>query len=168
MTTIEHAHFGRLETGALHDPDVVWQGTAQLPDGEVEVRLWAGPASAPDAEELDALAARLTDLPALDTAARHALRAHLHEDRGFIDFHLDELDGSETVGRLVREAAGEEVGADAFVATMRLTSVGLWLGDLSDGPPVVLDYTFEPDLGDQILAVRATRDGAVASVDWES
>ncbi|KIQ64853.1 hypothetical protein TR51_12110 [Kitasatospora griseola] len=168
MTTIEHARFGRLETGALHDPDVVWQGTAQLADGEVEVRLWAGPSSAPDAEELDALAARLTDLPALDTAARHALRAHLHEDRGFLDFHLDELDDSETVGRLVREAAGGEVGADAFVAAMRLSSVGLWLGGLSDEPPVVLDYTFEPDLGDQLLAVRATRDGAVASVDRES
>ncbi|MFJ1791261.1 DUF2004 domain-containing protein [Kitasatospora griseola] len=168
MTTIEHARFGRLETGALRDTDVLWQGTAQLPDGEVEVRLWAGPSSAPDAEELDALAARLTDLPALDAAARNALRRYLHEDRCFIDFHVDELDDSEAVDRLVREAAGEEVGADAFVAAMRLSSVGLWLSGLSDEPPVVLDYTFEPDLGDQILAVRATRAGAVASVAWES
>ncbi|WP_380282593.1 DUF2004 domain-containing protein [Kitasatospora purpeofusca] len=168
MKAIEHAHFGRVETNALPDTDVIWRSTLQLGDDEVEVLLWAGPSSEPDAGELDDLAARLTDLPALDAAARAALRRHLRADRYFIDFHVEELEGGEAVGRLLRAAAGGEVGADAFVAAMRLGGVGLWLSDLPDRPPVVLDYVFEPDLSDQVLAVKVTRHGAVTSVDWES
>ncbi|MFJ5924704.1 DUF2004 domain-containing protein [Kitasatospora sp. NPDC092948] len=168
MKAIEHAHFGRLDIGALRETDVVWQSTVQLGAGEVEVRLWAGPSSEPGAAELDALAARLTEPPALDAAARTALRAYLDEDRSFIDFHVDELEDSETVGRLVREAAGEEVGAGAFVAAMRLNGIELWLSGPSDESPVMLDYVFEPELSDQILVVRVAADGAVASVDWES
>ncbi|MFF2951629.1 DUF2004 domain-containing protein [Kitasatospora sp. NPDC057965] len=168
MKVIEHAHFGRLETGALRETDVVWRNTLQLGDDGVDVLLWAGPSSEPSAGELDGLAARLTHLPALDAAARAALRTHLREDRSFIDFHVEELDGGETVGRLVRAAEGGEVGADAFVAAMRLSGVGLWLGDLSDRSAVVLDYVFEPDLSDQILAVRTTPQGAVTAVGWES
>lgn len=168
MKAIEHACFGRVDTSALDGAEVVWESTARLGDGEVEVQLWAGPSSEPDAEELDACAACVTDLPALDTAARTALRRYLHEDRSFIDFHVEELEDSETVARLVRDSAGEAVGVDSFVAAMRLSGVGLWLSGLSDGPPVVLDYTFDPDLSDQILAVKSTRDGTVVSVDWES
>ncbi|MFE2110661.1 DUF2004 domain-containing protein [Kitasatospora sp. NPDC059463] len=168
MKALEHAHFGHVETGALRDTDVIWRGTSQVGDDEVEVLLWAGPSSAPDAGELDDLAACLTGLPALDAAARAALRTYLDGDRSFVDFHLEELEGSGAAGRLVREAAGDEVGTAAFVAAMRLNGVGLWLGGVSDRPPVVLDYVFEPDLSDQILAVGATRHGAVASVDWES
>ena len=168
MKVIEHAHFGRVETSALDGMDVVWEGTSRRGDGEVEVQLWAGPSSEPDAEELDACAACISNLSALDTAARAALRTNLHEDRCFIDFHVEELEDSETVARLVRDAAGEAVGAGSFVSAMRLSSVGLWLNDVSDGSPVVLDYMFEPDLSDQILAVKMTRDGAVVSVDWES
>ncbi|MET9919936.1 DUF2004 domain-containing protein [Streptomyces sp. NPDC006435] len=165
---MEHAHFGRVETSALDGTDVVWESTSRLGDDEVEVRLWAGPSDQPDTEELDALAARLSDLPALDTTARTALCAYLREDRSFIDHHIEELEDSETVVRLVRDAAGEEVGADSFVAAMRLSGVGLWLSGVSDGSPVILDYVFDPDLSDQILAVKLTRDGAVVSVDWES
>ncbi|MFF9346752.1 DUF2004 domain-containing protein [Streptomyces sp. NPDC014734] len=168
MKAIEHAHFGRVEARAPDGADAVWEGTARLGDDEVEAQLWAGPSSEPDVDELDALAACLTDLSALDTAARTALRTYLHEDRYFIDFHVEELEDSETLARLVRDAAGEAVGADSFTAAMRLSRVGLWLGDLSDGAPVILDYTFDPDLSDQILAVKSTRDGTVVSVDWES
>ncbi|MEE1773419.1 DUF2004 domain-containing protein [Streptomyces sp. JV185] len=165
---MEHAYFGCVETSALDGAEVVWKCTSQLGDHEVEVQLWAGPSSEPGAEELDAFAACLTDLPALDTAARTALRSCLHEDRYFIDYHVEALEDSDTVVRLVREAAGEPVGADAFAAAMRLRSVGLWLSDLSDGTPVVLDYMFDPELSDQILAVKLTPAGTVASVDWES
>ncbi|MFI9626826.1 DUF2004 domain-containing protein [Streptomyces sp. NPDC052042] len=168
MKAIEHAFFGRVETSALDGADVVWESTSRLGEGEVEVQLWAGPSSEPDAEELDACAACVTGLSALDTAARTALRTYLHEDRYFIDFHVEELEDSETVVRLVRDAADEAVGVDSFVAAMRLSSVGLWLSDLSDEPPVILDYMFDPDLSDQILAVKLTRDGTVVSVDWES
>ncbi|MFE7427491.1 DUF2004 domain-containing protein [Streptomyces sp. NPDC057545] len=168
MKVMEHAHFGRVETSALDGTDVVWESTSQLGDDEVEVQLWAGPSSDPDAEELDAFAACLTDLSALDTAARTALRAYLREDRCFIDYHVEELEDSETVVRLVRDAADEAVGADSFAAAMRLSSVGLWLSGLSDGPPVILDYMVDPELSDQILAVKLTRDGTVVSVDWES
>ncbi|MFJ5230851.1 DUF2004 domain-containing protein [Kitasatospora sp. NPDC088391] len=168
MDTVEHARFGRLETGALRDPDVVWEDVVRLGDGEVEVRLWAGPRSAPEAGELDELAARLADLPALDATARAALRAYLEEDRCFVDFHVEELADSRAAARLLRDADGAEVGAAAFVAAMRPTGIGLWTGGASDGAPVVVDYAFEPDLGDQLLAVKLTRDGAVLSVDWES
>ncbi|MFF8615335.1 DUF2004 domain-containing protein [Streptomyces sp. NPDC015350] len=168
MKAMEHAHFGRVETSALDDTEVVWESTSRLGDDEVEVRLWAGPSGEPDTEELDALAACLTDLPALDATARTALRAYLREDRYFIDHHIEECEDSETVVRLVRDAAGEAVGADSFAAAMRLSGVGLWLSGPSDGPPVVLDYVFDPDLSDQILAVKLTRDGTVVSVDWES
>ncbi|MEU6015410.1 DUF2004 domain-containing protein [Streptomyces sp. NPDC047515] len=165
---MDHAYFGRVETSALDGPDVVWESTSRLGGDEVEVQLWAGPSSELDAEELDAFAACLTGLSALDTAARTALRTCLHEDRYFIDHHVEELEDSETVVRLVRDAADEAVGADAFAAAMCLSSVGLWLSDLSDGPPVILDYIFDPDLSDQILAVKLTRDGTVVSVDRES
>ncbi|MDK0524361.1 DUF2004 domain-containing protein [Streptomyces sp. ML-6] len=165
---MEHAHFGRVETRALDGAGVVWEGAARLGDAEVEARLWAGPSGEPDHEELDALAARLSDLPTLDATARPALRAYLREDRSFVDHHIEELEDSETVARLVRDAAGEEVGADPFAAAMRLSGVGLWLSGVSDGPPVILDYVFDPELSDQILAVKLTRDGAVVSVDWES
>ncbi|MFF4092542.1 DUF2004 domain-containing protein [Streptomyces sp. NPDC001834] len=168
MKAMEHAYFGRVETGALDGVDVVWESTSRLGDGEVEVRLWAGPSSEPDAEELDGCAACITGLSALDTAARAALRTYLREDRYFIDFHVEALEDSETVARLVRDAVGDAVGADSFVAAMRLSGVGVWLSDLSDGSPVVLDYVFEPDLSDQILAVKSALDGTVVSVDWES
>ncbi|MFF8915942.1 DUF2004 domain-containing protein [Streptomyces sp. NPDC015032] len=88
--------------------------------------------------------------------------------RHFIDYHVEELEDSETVVRLVRDAAGGAVGADSFAAAMRLSSVDLWVSGLSDGPPVLLDYVFDPDLSDQILAVKLTRDRTVVSVDWES
>ncbi|MEV8451232.1 DUF2004 domain-containing protein [Streptomyces sp. NPDC052095] len=168
MKIIEHARFGRLDTGALRDTDALWRSTARLGDDEVEVLLWAAPSAELDSGELDGLAARLEELQALDTAARAALRTYLGEDRYFIDFHVEELDDSEAVVRLVREAGGAEVGADAFVAAMRLGGVGLWPGGSSGGAPVVLDYVLDPDLADEILAVKVTRDGAVDSVDWES
>ncbi|MFD8595205.1 DUF2004 domain-containing protein [Kitasatospora sp. NPDC059646] len=168
MAVVEHARFGRLDTGTTDGPDVIWQGTGQLAGEEVEVLLWAGSAGEPSVGELDLLAARLGDLPALDAAAREALRAHLREDRSFIDFHIDELEGAEAVERLVGAAGGEQVGADAFVAALRPHGIGLWLNGVSAGAPVVLDYVFAPDVSDQILAVRMTAEGAVDSVDWES
>ncbi|KDN82172.1 DUF2004 domain-containing protein [Kitasatospora cheerisanensis] len=168
MAVVEHARFGRLDTGAVDGAEVIWQGTGELAGEEVEALLWAGAAGEPSVEELDLLAARLDGLPAADAAARAALRAHLEEDRYFIDFHVDELDGIEAVERLVREAAGAEVGPAAFVAALRLNGVGLWLNGLSAGTPVVLDYVLAPEFSDQILAVRMTGDGAVDSVDWES
>jgi len=64
--------------------------------------------------------------------------------------NVEELEDSETVVRLVRDAAGEAVGADSFVSAMRLSSVGLWLNDVSDGSPVVLDYMVEPDLSEPL------------------
>ncbi|MFB6893047.1 DUF2004 domain-containing protein [Kitasatospora sp. NPDC056327] len=168
MKTVEHDRFGRLEAGAAGDADTLWQGTAPLGAEEVDVLLWASGAGAPDSGELDDLAARLAALPALDAAARAALRAYLGGDRHFIDFHVEELADSAAVGRLVREAAGADVPVDAFVAALRLHGVGLWPGGPSRPPAVVLDYVFEPGLSDQVLAVRATRHGAVVSVDWES
>ncbi|BAJ32001.1 MULTISPECIES: DUF2004 domain-containing protein [Kitasatospora] len=168
MATIEHPHFGRLETGATGEPDAVWTGTARLGADEVGLLLWAGPGPGPDTAELDALAARLADPAALDAAARAALRTYLLADRLFIDHHVEELPDSPAVRHLLERAADGQVGVDAFLAALRLRTIGLWPAGLADGPPIVLDYVFEPALSDQILAVRATADGTVTAVDWES
>ncbi|MGW4379097.1 DUF2004 domain-containing protein [Kitasatospora sp. NPDC004531] len=163
MSHLDHPRFGRLDAGARHDTDLLWQGAARLGDRTVPVLLWAGPSSTPTAEDLDALAASLADLPALDTTARTALCAHLHEDREFLDFHLEELPDSEPVRHLRHDSPAQEV-----VAAMHLTTVTLWLPAPSAHPPVVLDYTFDPDLSDQILAVKLTHDATVTAIDWES
>ncbi|MFE7109746.1 DUF2004 domain-containing protein [Streptomyces sp. NPDC057575] len=168
MTSIDHPYFGHLEVPPADGTEVIWEGTAALGSSEVEVRLWADPGSGLDAGELDAFATHLDRLPALDTAARAAIRKNLQQDRYFIDHHADELDDIEVIKRLAREANGEAIGVDAFTAAMRPVQVGLWHLIGEDEARIVMDYTIDAATSDELLAVKVARDGTVASVDWES
>ncbi|MFD7621036.1 DUF2004 domain-containing protein [Streptomyces sp. NPDC059802] len=152
----------------MDETEVIWEGAAALGSSEVEVRLWADPSSGLDAGVLDAFATHLARLPALDTAARAAIRENLQQDRYFIDYHADELDDVEVIKRLTREANGEAISVDAFTAAMHPVQIGLWhlIGEAR--AQVVMDYTIDAATSDNLLAVKVARDGTVVSVDWES
>ncbi|MFF3953292.1 DUF2004 domain-containing protein [Streptomyces sp. NPDC001890] len=168
MKSVDHPYFGHLEVPSVDETEVIWEGTAALASSEVEVQLWAAPDSGLDAEELDAFATHLADLPALDTAARAAIRENLRQDRYFIDHHADELDDIEVIKRLTEEANGEAIGVDAFTAAMHPAGIGLWHLIGEPGTRIVMDYTIDAATSDELLAVKVARDGAVVSVDWES
>ncbi|MFG3526017.1 DUF2004 domain-containing protein [Streptomyces sp. NPDC047917] len=113
-------------------------------------------------------ATRLAHLPALDTAARAAIREYLRQDRYFIDHHADELDDAEVIKRLTRDANGEAISVDAFTAAMHPVQIGLWHLTGEAEARIVMDYTIDAETSDELLAVKMADDGTVASVDWES
>ncbi|MES9505082.1 DUF2004 domain-containing protein [Streptomyces sp. NPDC000609] len=168
MKSFDHPYFGHLEVPPVDETEVIWDGTATLGSSEVEIRLWADPDCGLDTGELDTFATHLTHLPALDTAARAAIREDLRQDRYFIDHHADELDDAEVIKRLIREANGEPVGVDAFTAAMRPVRIGLWHPTGEAEARVVMDYTIDAAASDELLAVKVARDGTAVSVDWES
>ncbi|MEV5199669.1 DUF2004 domain-containing protein [Streptomyces sp. NPDC053720] len=168
MKSIDHPYFGHLEAPSADESEVIWEGTASLGSSKVEAWLWAGPDSGLDMGELDAFATRLAHLPALDTAARAAIRENLRQDRYFIDHHADELDDAEVIRRLTREANGEAISADAFTAAMHPVRIGLWHLTGEAKARIVMDYTIDAETSDELLAVKMTDDGTVTSVDWES
>lgn len=168
MKSIDHPCFGHLEVPSTDETEVIWEGTASLGSNEAEVRLWADPDSGLDADELNTFATRLADLPALDTAARAAIRENLRQDRYFIDHHADELDDAEVIKRLTRDANGEAISVDAFTAAMHPVRIGLWHLIGEAGARIVVDYTIDAATSDELLAVKMAGDGTVVSVDWES
>ncbi|MFD0338788.1 DUF2004 domain-containing protein [Streptomyces sp. NPDC127117] len=168
MKSIDHPYFGHLEVPSADGTEVIWEGAAALGNSKVKVWLWADPGTGPDAGELDAFATHLTHLPALDTAARAALRENLEQDRYFIDHHADELDDIEVIERLTREANGEAISAGAFTAAMYPVRIGLWHRTEEAGARIVMDYTIDATTSDELLAVKVASDGTVVSVDWES
>ncbi|MEL5958058.1 DUF2004 domain-containing protein [Streptomyces sp. CLV115] len=168
MKSIDHPYFGHLEVPSADETDVIWEGTASLGSSKAEVRLWADPKSGLDADELDAFATRLAHLPALDTAARAAIRENLRQDRYFIDHHADELDDAEVIKRLIRDANGAAISVDAFTAAMHPVHIGLWHLTGEAEARIVVDYTIDAETSDELLAVKMAGDGTVASVDWES
>ncbi|GAA2416020.1 DUF2004 domain-containing protein [Streptomyces pulveraceus] len=168
MKSIDHPYFGHLEVPSVDETEVIWEGTATLGSSEVEIRLWADPNFGLDTGELDAFATHLTHLPARDTAARAAIREDLQQDRYFIDHHTDELDDAEVIKHLTREANGEPISVDAFTTAMHPVRIGLWHPTGKVEAQVIMDYTIDAAASDELLAVKVTRDGTVASVDWES
>ncbi|MCX4845529.1 DUF2004 domain-containing protein [Streptomyces sp. NBC_00893] len=168
MKSIDHPYFGHLAVPSADETEVIWEGAAPLGSSQVAVWLWADPRSGLDTDELDAFATRLAHLPALDTAARAAIRENLQQDRYFIDHHADELDDAEVIKRLTRDANGEAIGVDAFTAAMHPIQIGLWhlIGEAK--ARIVVDYTLDAAISDQLLAVKTTGDGTVVSLDWES
>lgn len=168
MKSIDHPYFGHLEVPPVDGTEVIWEGTAALGSSEVEIQLWADPGCGLDAGELDAFATHLDHLPALDTAARAAIRKNLQQDRYFIDHHADELDDIEVIKRLTREANGEAISVEAFAAAMHPVGIGLWHLIGEDEARIVMDYTIDAATSDELLAVKVARNGAVVSVDWES
>lgn len=167
MGKIAHAWFGDLDSDRFDDSDIVWERSFSLRDVDFDVWLWAGPDTEFDAGILDAFAARLNHLDAMDAEARESLRAYLTTNRDYIDFHVEELDGNDAIARAIGNSDGQSVTAEAFVAEMRLRKLGLWLTDASS-QPIVADYMIDPDASDQVLAVKMSAEGRVISVDWES
>lgn len=165
MSTFHHRYFGDLNASA-EDTDVVWERAFALNGATFDVSLWLGKHERLDDSMLDAFAALLEDLDALDAGARARLASYLEEDRAFIDYHVEELEGSDILYRLIDDAGGDAIETAAFIAAMRLKSIGLWVGMASS--PVVLDYVIDPENSDQILPVKAARDGSVVAIDWES
>ncbi|MCC7249648.1 MAG: DUF2004 domain-containing protein [Lysobacter sp.] len=165
MSTFHHRYFGDLNALA-EDTDVVWEKTFALNGATFDVSLWLGKNERLDDSMLDAFATLLEDLGALDAGARARLTAYLEEDRAFIDYHVEELEESDILDRLIDEAGGRAIETAAFVAAMRLNGIGLWVGMASSH--VVMDYVIDPENSDQILAVKAARDGSVVAIDWES
>jgi len=168
MSAMEHAYFGKLDTSAIQrSVDVIWEREFSLNGATFTVWLWASPATELDKAKLDACAALLENMGALDATARQALRESLAEDRSYIDFHAEEIPDSEVMQQLL-DAANDAaaITEENFVARMKLCGIGLWHDATS--APVVMDYMIDPDASDQILAVKAEQDGKVTVIDWES
>lgn len=165
MSTIQHRYFGDI-SACVDETDVVWEKAITLNGATFDVSLWLGKGERLDDSTLDAFATLLENLGSLDASARRHLTAYLEKDRSFIDDHVEELEGSSVIDRLVDDAGGEPVEAGAFASAMRLNGIGLWVGMASS--PVVMDYVIDPENSDQILAVKTAYDGNVVTIDWES
>jgi hypothetical protein len=180
MKMIHHHYFGDLHcpsaskdaiwVGDLRCPDastdVIWERELNLGDAHVEVWLWMDPIESFDPIRLDAFAALLVDLNTLDASARDHLKTYLEADRSFIDDHVEALNETGVIAKLIQDADEEPIEADRFVAAMQLSRIGLWIGMSSS--PVVMDYVIDSEHSDQILAVKTTENGSVVSIDWES
>ena len=173
MSQIDHPYFGALDSGALTETDVCWEGEAPL-DGQppAEVWLWVQPGLPFDAKRLDFFAALLQALPAHDQRARGQLVQYLQDAPEYLRFHLEELADTPVLDKLTHNSVRSEVPVQDFVAAMQLKNIGLWLENVNedDAPStsVVMDYMIDPEHSDEILAVKLGLDGEVMSIDWES
>jgi hypothetical protein len=172
MTSLTHSYFGFFDADALKKDDVIWEKYFTLNDETFEVALWAG--SSANAEhqtiKLDAFEAFLQELPAMDLLARQQLKHYLTENSDFIDFHMEEMpEDSDVLSQLVAGANGGSISASAFVDKMKLNSIGMWLQQIGiDDAPIIMDYMFDPENSDQILAVKFAPDRQLVTIAWES
>ena len=161
MPALNHPYFGQLDSNAAEDdPDVIWEGEADLNGRAVPAELWVAAEARLDAAELDQTAEHLQNLADLDNRARVALREYLEDDDSYLTFHREEMEGGDAL---------PDTPA-AFAAAMVLHSIALWHQDpLEEGSsPLVLDYMIDPDNSDAILAVSVAADGEIEAIDWES
>jgi hypothetical protein len=167
MNKLNHPFFGNLDTSKLDKVDVIWSRDFSLADTSFEVCLWAGPGEPLDARMLDALAALLADLPALDARARRFLVEDMAQDKSFIEFYVEDPDDMlPVIEALAPDGDADAVDVGAFVKAMTLMNIGLWPVPVTG--PVVMDYMIDPENSDQILAVKLDENGALVSIDWES
>ena len=157
---MKHAYFGTLNTSGLSDFDAVWEQQQSLGGQAVNINLWSGPTL--HSQTLDAFAASLRDLPALDALARGFLLAKLNSDGEFMAFHLEEV---ERFPALAAIAPDGHISVDDFVKAMVLTHIGLQ----TDEPPrLVMDYYIDPEHSSEILAVDLDLNCKLNAVDWDS
>lgn len=164
---MNHPSFGELDRTGTRDVNVVWERELEVDGEPVDAHLWIAGDAEPDAARLDAFAALLGRLDALDAAARESLRETLAQDDEFVRFHVEQ--GVEVEGVTVppdEDTPLTEASRDAFVDALRLQTVGLWHD--ATALPVVLDYMLDPERSDEILAVKLEADGRVGAIDWES
>jgi hypothetical protein len=172
MKSITHSYFGFLDADELKEINIIWEKSFALNDDTFEVALWAG--SSANAEQqtimLDAFEAFLQQLPAMDLLARQQLKHYLTDNSDFIDFHTEELpEDADVLSQLVAGANGGSISASAFVDKMKLNSIGMWLKQIGlDDAPIIMDYMFDPENSDQILAVKFSPDRQLVTISWES
>ncbi len=157
MPQIPHPYFADIDTDALEDDvDVCWEAELPVNGDEVTALLWAqqGATALP---ELDAFATFLQQVETADKSARAALLQCLEQDRSFIDFHVQEIEGANYPDQ-----------PEAFVRAMQLVNIGLWAVPSARDTPIVMDYMLDPEHSDQILAVCFHADGTLGDVCWES
>ena len=159
---MQHHYFGELDTDDIEGRDVIWEDERQLNAQTFEICLWADAGQQLDTLQLDAFAALLQDLPALDAQARSHLLAELQTDDEFMRHHLEEV---ENFPRLAELAPDGDMAAPDFVRAMVLVNIGLWADEPAS---VVMDYQIDPEHSDQILAVKLTAQGELTAVHWES
>ena len=158
-----HPYFGQID---LAPPDWVRWESAPIVNGKaVETLLWIESAQQWDIGALDHFAHRAQQLDTLDQQARSRLIDYLTLDDQYMGFHLDELSDGPGVAALVA-AHGKQPTPAQFAQAMCLHNIGFWLS--SDGHQVVADYKIDPELSDEILAVKFKPDGDFIAVDWES
>lgn len=170
MNECYHSYFGKLDTTALKNVDVIWERSFSLNDATFDVSLWANINTTLETTALDAFAKLLQNLPALDIYARQQLIKVLLEDKSYIEFHIEELglaEYSNTISQLLATANNESISTQAFTNAMHLTGIGLWL-DVPSSPQVIMDYMIDPENSDEILAVKLTTEGQLITIDWES
>ena len=157
---MKHAYFGTLNTSGLSDFDEVWEQQQSLGGQAVNINLWSGPTL--HSQTLDAFAASLRDLPALDALARGFLLAKLNSDGEFMAFHLEEV---ERFPALAAIAPDGHISVDDFVKAMVLTHIGL---QTDEPPSLVMDYYIDPEHSGEILAVNLDLNGKLNAVDWDN
>jgi hypothetical protein len=97
--------------------------------------------------------------------ARQRLREYLANDRYYINFHAEEIAGSDVMGQLLAGVDNaSEITEEAFVAQMRIYNIGLWL----DKRLVIMDYMIDPETSNEILAVKAKQNGHIVTINWEN
>ena len=158
-----HPYFGQID---LAPPDWVrWESAPIINGKAVETLLWIESAQQWDIGALDHFAHHAQQLETLDQQGRCHLIDYLALDDQYMGFHIEELGDAPGVAALVA-AHGKQPTPAQFAQAMRLHTVGFWLS--SDGHQVVADYKFDPELSDEILAVKFKPDGEFIAVDWES
>src|SRR5262249_36732892 len=139
MSTLTHSYFGALSSDSLDsDTDVCWERTIPVNGIDVEAWLWIDRNAPLQAAQLDAFAALLSDMPALDARARVQLCRHLADDSGYLEFHVNELGETPVIAGLMKDSMGAMPSVNAFVERMQLRKIGLWHD--SEETPLVLDY----------------------------
>jgi hypothetical protein len=169
VSKADHPYFGVLDTSALKDnPGVIWEREMSLNGSTFDVWLWADSDKPLNVLMLEARAARLADLPALDTIARQQLRQYLEQDRYYIEFHLEELPDIPVIKALAPDGDASTVDIGNFVEAMILSGIRLWLNMPDTSGSIIMDYMIHKENSDEILAVKLMKNGELAAVDWES
>ena len=159
---MQHSYFADLSTADIEGTDVIWEAERTLGDQTFDITLWADANQQLDGAQLDAFAALIQDLPALDAKARGILQAELDGDDAFMAYHLDEVHNFPALAAIAPDG---EISVADFVRAMRLTHIGLWADEPAS---VILDFQIDPEHSDQILAVKLDGQGELTAVDWES
>lgn len=166
MKTLSHAVFGEV---TVDDDGIDWLGKKALRGEEVSIDLTLPGGEPNPAACLDRVAVFVSELPAIDAAAREALGEDYEAGPdsaafGYLDHHLDELDPK--VARRIFGVEPDAVDLHAFMRAAKLVRVGLYPSEIDRC--AVLDYTIGRDVTQYVLSVAFDGERVVTSIDMES